>query len=672
MKGLAIGATVILVLGVILLFVVVPRMVGIENIANAFDPLGYKKRLASLGYGDDLERATRCAQDRCFKGCGYLKEENFKNDIRWKHNEVSCYEQFCKKEKLDSLKLKEGDKVCNDNSKSYPVEFQILDKDPITAIQADDLETFGCVVPAPSTCSSGGFTQELVSDKTVLYIDKNLIIPESVSSEGAGIFSRDCGGKLDMVKYGENAVTFLVPGGVIAKGTLTGIKIGAFKVLKQGVTQIRVKSAIVAGGAGGALTEAFFQQIRIIKSVELKPIKDKIFIWARDYGGVGGLFRGFGAIIATAKKGTSDHVVLCSAPPSDCKGKPIPCMERDRDTCKEELGCKLVGDICTSLPQSGQKGFTGRAIDVPVDVVPSQPKACEDFLTDNACGLQPGCCWKDECKKLEARLGGIDKTDEEFKGFERALKAVGGEEKALTFWGIWSNDIKELYEMPKKIEDECIKLSGKDSNFQICKDNWKTLGFRSWKEFRLCKYTDDKGNEISLVPGTCAIDRINKAEPAYCLADGGNLEPVNYPLLCGCAENYGTIMGEGEIGGQCKKFDSDNIQEIGLGFYDVDETYDGGTYKIPIKESRTITASLLDNNQVVVTGIKQEDVAFTVEPAGLAKVDDTICEESGSVAYISCKTGVTSDKAGIATVMFEYKPKNIKGSINVRFTAPAA
>jgi len=663
MKGLAIMTTVILVLGVVLLFVVVPRMFGIENIASAFDPLGYKKKLSSLGTGDDLERAIECAQARCFandrgkEGCGYLKD----HDIKWKRNEVSCYEQFCKKENLEKLKLKEGDKVCNDNSKNYPVEFQIIETDLKATIQADDLkERFGCVVPAPSTCSSGGFIHELVSDKTVLYIDQSLLVPGSVKSEGAGIIHRACSGKLDLVKYGENAVTFLVPGGVVVKGVLTGVKVGAFTVLKSGVAQVRLKSAIVAGGGLGSVSELFFQQIKIIESAELKPGgKNKIYIWAKDYSGVGGFFRGIGSNIAGARRGTSDHVVLCGVPPADCKGVPKPCEGRDKNSCepeiveggfvllKQDLGCKLVGDICVSLPQSGQKGFTGRAIDVPVDVASSPPKPCKEFLTDDTCQLQLGCCWKDQCESIEARLG-VSKDDPEFKGFSKALDEVGGAKNALSFWDIQSLDIKTLYELPKEIEKKCVEASGKDK----CADNWKTLGFRSWKEFGLCEYNDDKNNKVRLIPGTCAIDKINKVEPAYCLVDG-KPERVNYPKSCGCKEGYGTTLDKGEIGDSCQKFDSNNINKVELRFYE---------------RNRKITAALLDNS-IVVTGIKKEDVVFTIEPAGFATLGSTVCEESGSVAYVSCSTQLITAKTGEATITFEYKPKGIKESVNIRFVA---
>ena len=112
-----------------------------------------------------MEKAVKCAQERCFKGCAYLKT----SDITWADKTKSCYKDFCKN---SDGKYTDG-KICNDDSKANPIVFQSVENSG-AEIQKDDLDTFGCVALSDS-CGSGGFTKELVSGKTVLYIEKSLI-----------------------------------------------------------------------------------------------------------------------------------------------------------------------------------------------------------------------------------------------------------------------------------------------------------------------------------------------------------------------------------------------------------------------------------------------------------------------------------------------------------------
>lgn len=616
-------ALVILALAVVVVVVAVPIMLGKEKIANAFDPFGFNKKLAAQKAGDDLERAILCAEARCFDGCGSLKS----NDITWNSGSVSCYKNFCENSKLD--------KICNDDSRINPVVFQTFETGLGTIIQADDLDDFGCIVQTPSNvCDSGGWTRELVGNKKILYIDREVLVPDTVESVGAGVkplgFAA-CSGRLDLAKYGVEVGTFLVPGAAVAKVSFKA----AFIALKAGT---KTKTLFFAGGGAGALTELFGGQIGIIKSAELKPSTESpIYIWARDYSGIEGFTKGVFYSIAGARfrTGTSDYVAVCGSQTiTNCRGDAKPCEGRDKNTCGREiffggydeygqlagitryvqdLGCKWDKDTCTASPA---------------------PKSCNQLTEEDVCLLQPGCCWEEQCGSLEARLGGVSKDNPEFKGFSRALDVVGGEGNALIIWGVESLDIKELYELPS-IAD-----------------------LKSWSEFGVCKNEGD-----TILPGTCANKRVNNNQPAYCKVENTKGSFIDYPWECGCPEGYGTEMNKGEVGGKCQQFNANNIRTVELGNTTfVDENGQEIGVRANGADLHIVSALLLDDKGIIVTGIKEDEVTFTTD---LGTLDDIGCEPSGNVHYFSCSAQIISDTPGVATVTFQYK--GIQETIPVEF-----
>ncbi len=360
MKGLAIGAVVMLVLAVIVLLVLVPRMFQAVGIGDAFDPLGVKKKLASIEIGNNLEKAIACAKVRCFEGCGKAKS------IKWEGG--TCAE-FCDPNKLKEYGLKDDSKVCDEISRAYPVEFRTPETGGSATIQAEDLsDIFSCVATATDKCGTGGYAREKVGGKPVLYIDNSAIESKDTAGVGALPFGRECQEKFDVWKYSADVAVLAVPGTAY------------FKVLKTGGVLVKsVKTAtnakLVGGTAAGLLTVSEFTQLETIRSANLKPAQT-IYIWADDRGfgkisGPGDIFKNIGTFFKGMYEtvgsfrlpgGTTDHVMVCGKlPEARCKGTPLACNAPIRlESNKCDLGCGLSSEISESL--DGWSGDTGLQI----------------------------------------------------------------------------------------------------------------------------------------------------------------------------------------------------------------------------------------------------------------------------------------------------------------------
>ena len=641
MKGIAWQAVLPLVLLVIVFAVIVPKMLeaSTKSSSSICGYLGNCNTLAAIEKGDELEKAVKCAADRCFKGCNDIETQA----ITWLGG-VSC-SQFCQKEFQD-----DKGKICGERAKAHPVVFK-SGEHVGAIIQAADMKDYvQCLAPAPvEACGkdSIGWTKQVISTsgRPVLYIDESLV-RSSPQTAGAGILPghRTCVGRLESTKtlevIGTVALTVVAPEATFIKlSAKTAQTASKLEKIKRLYTAGKIGVAGTGVGTGAVLSELFWQQVRIIKSVDLKP--SVIYIWANDAEkGVGGFFKKYFVNPLTSfTTGTASHLVLCSQLPPSCNGKIIACEDR-----KDETG-KYIKDLCEA--GSGCKWDKDKCIQE------EQSKVCEFIIDKGTCSSQPGCCWGDDCKVFtfatlsKSVYGRIVQENEpeytELKAFFDAVNAIGGKDAALNVWGLGMiKNIRDLFDFPEFAHIE------------------------KWSDFTLCK-----NNNVESLPGDCAII---DGKSKYCKVKDKKFDYVDHPFECGCPEGEGTKVDEGGINKQCQKFDATKIKDVIVerGYVNLDEKYNVvDTVAIGGKDYQIVTATLHDSNDIVVTGISPEYVKFTTT---FGSLEVTSCEKSGTAKYYSCNVKITSTTLGKATVTFVYTDpitkKEFTGSTDVEFVNP--
>lgn len=110
MKG-AINTGVAFVIGAVILAISASGITSTFNLADAFDPLGYKERQAKTEDANNaLQEAITCAYYRCLEGCNSNKISE------------SCRQSFCDIKNKDHLKfMDEDDRICGKDAMAFPV-----------------------------------------------------------------------------------------------------------------------------------------------------------------------------------------------------------------------------------------------------------------------------------------------------------------------------------------------------------------------------------------------------------------------------------------------------------------------------------------------------------------------------------------------------------------------
>ncbi len=117
MKG-ALNTTSAFVILVLLLAVGVAAIWGPFDLAQAYDPLGYKGRQAKQEQANAaLQEAIECAYYRCLLGCKTAVGKGACGTVNGQFNEVR-FKQFCDERFYED----EAGRICGNNAKALPVE----------------------------------------------------------------------------------------------------------------------------------------------------------------------------------------------------------------------------------------------------------------------------------------------------------------------------------------------------------------------------------------------------------------------------------------------------------------------------------------------------------------------------------------------------------------------